>query len=103
MHPDDLRPYPDEILTLLAAHVPGWRDAIAAERRRRADAAALWGCARALSAQLRREIDRRWAHGYTPNEAARGLDELESDRWQAMRARIRDLRAAQRRQRGRLR
>jgi hypothetical protein len=103
MHPLDLRFYTEEILTLLYEHVPDWRAAIDAERTRRAEAEALWNDSAALRAQLKRETALRWERGYSANEEARGVDEQDSDRWQAMRARIRDLRAAQRRQRGRLR
>lgn len=101
MHPLDLRLYSEEILALLYEHIPDWRPAIDTERRRRAEEAAFWNDPRAIRAQLKRETSYRWNHGYSANEEARGVDEQDSDRWEAMRARLRDLRADQRRRRRR--
>ena len=104
----NLQDYPATLLDQLADLVPAWRDAIAAERQRRAEQQRIWNSAITLTVHLRAWQERRWQQGYTPNEEARGVDEREADDWQQMRRRIyclrsRALRRLNHRHRGRTR
>lgn len=97
----NLHIYDDAILTLLEGHVPAWRAAIAAERQRRADWIAFWNDPRAIRQRLKQQLANRQHTGYSANEEARGIDERESDDWQAMRERINELMRQRRNQRAR--
>jgi len=97
----DLRPFDDDVLTILATHLPQWRAAIAAEYARRAAEHAFWNDPRAIRRALRREVRQRFQQGYSANEEARGVDEQDSMRWEAIRIRIRQLATERRRARRR--
>lgn len=87
----NLRDYPEDVLQLLEA-LPAFHHAVVAERARRADDQYRWNHARLLAACYQARVDYRAQHGWSLNEAARGVDEREADETHAIWCRIRFLR-----------
>ncbi|MEN9934929.1 MAG: hypothetical protein RLZZ387_1508 [Chloroflexota bacterium] len=98
----DFHNYSDEVLALFYQNVPAYRPAIDALREQRRRERELWNNPARLELLLWQEMRYRWDHGYSENDQARGVDEMEADRWKAMRSRIDLLRRQNRYTRRRL-
>lgn len=88
LHPYDLIDVADVVLDVLWHDAPALRPVVTAARALRAARTAFWNDPVALRRQVQRDGDRRWRVGYTASELARGIDDVESDQWELMRARI---------------
>jgi hypothetical protein len=87
----NLRDYPEELLQLLEP-LPALHQAVIAERARRAEHQHRWNHARCLAAFYHARVAYRAQYGWSINEAARGVDERESDENHAIWCRLRFLR-----------
>ena len=89
---DDLRraAYDEATLALLYEY-SAFRPIIDEFRRVRSEEQALWNSASRLQAVLNEQRTYRWHCGYSANEEARGVDEVESDAREQARKRIRFL------------
>lgn len=88
----DFHPYADEVLALLAQHVPTWHAAIDVEIQRRKEQQRIWNSASLLAEQYRTMREWRFQVGYSANEEVRGFDDWESDQHHELWQRIRLLR-----------
>ena len=76
---------PHEIIKEAKAHLEALEQQEAKRKR-------IWNSARELARILRIQVNYRLDHGWTENEAARGVDEQESMDWEEIRKRISYLR-----------
>jgi len=88
----DFTPYAEDVLTLLAQHMPAWHAAITAEHERRAAQRRIWNSASLLAKQYETMREWRVQVGYSANEEARGFDDWESEQHHELWQRIRFLR-----------